>query len=940
MTTEIDHPLEKLSWRGFEQLTTALAIKVIGDGVNAFGTGPDGGREATYEGPINWSRTTDSSTQNGSWNGYVVLQAKQRARDSSNRAENATWLKGQINEELDRWEALVSKRGRFPEYLIFSTNVTLSSVATVGGIDALHADIRKRWEASLRKKGLRDWKIWHRDQINALLTAYPEIRQSFDGMLTAGDVFDALSRMRGNPGVADLGPALKAHATSALVTERMIHFSEAGGNSQIPVSEVVVDLPTLDADTNLRSTVLQRVFSHGDQVLRPSIWKEGGPRNLVLTGMPGNGKTTLSRFIAEVYRASFLSETELTGKSAEVAHDTTSALERIGSKRPVHARWPLRVDLTEMADEIGVGGSSKTVTRWLAEKMSRRANIDIPAASLRSWLTAWPWMLIFDGLDEVTSPEVRRNVILEIEGFVAEAESADADLFVLITTRPTGYSERIDPSTFAQCDMSYMSIAQARTYGELVTSRRLASDADHRDQIIKRFNSEAQKESNQRLLTTPLQVLIMTFILESLGSLPTDRYQLFWKYYETVYNREAAKNTTLASLFSSHRADILNLHERVGLILQCQSEAAGDARALMPIGEFETLARERLIERGHDDQQEIDRVTAQLIQAATQRLVLLVPGEGSALHFEVRSLQELMAARALIDDQDLIVETRLKLCAPSPHWRNAWIFAAGKLFADGPDHHRDLILNVVETIDRRPDWPGWLCPVGPELAADILDDGLADTAPKWKLRLLNVVLRLLDGHVPRDARSVGRSLCSASNAKQQLHVRSKLKEAMKGAPKSRAAACIIASAGRIDLPPNFVPPEAAMYTKMWTGTTQRLTKVHTTEAHLRKGLQEIQDEASDVLPAVTAALEELKGLTVGELKDFGIWPRLPDQDMTWEATADALLDPETADVMDLLCGNVEPDHWVVTALIARAVWPTLTRVELGSQLEISMPTSS
>ena len=71
-----DYPLEELGPRAFEQLAVALSVKVLGPGVEAFGSGPDGGREATYTGPVNWSAT--SGFGNGSWNGYVVIQAKQR----------------------------------------------------------------------------------------------------------------------------------------------------------------------------------------------------------------------------------------------------------------------------------------------------------------------------------------------------------------------------------------------------------------------------------------------------------------------------------------------------------------------------------------------------------------------------------------------------------------------------------------------------------------------------------------------------------------------------------------------------------------------------------------------------------------------------------------------------------------------------------------------
>jgi hypothetical protein len=39
-----DYPLEELGPRAFEQLTVAHSIEVTGNGVAAFGAGPDGGR--------------------------------------------------------------------------------------------------------------------------------------------------------------------------------------------------------------------------------------------------------------------------------------------------------------------------------------------------------------------------------------------------------------------------------------------------------------------------------------------------------------------------------------------------------------------------------------------------------------------------------------------------------------------------------------------------------------------------------------------------------------------------------------------------------------------------------------------------------------------------------------------------------------------------------
>jgi hypothetical protein len=75
-----DYQLEELGPRAFEQLAVALARKAIGSGLQVYGSGPDGGREATYDGPIDWSSSPNKwcNTYGGpGWNGYTVVQAKQ-----------------------------------------------------------------------------------------------------------------------------------------------------------------------------------------------------------------------------------------------------------------------------------------------------------------------------------------------------------------------------------------------------------------------------------------------------------------------------------------------------------------------------------------------------------------------------------------------------------------------------------------------------------------------------------------------------------------------------------------------------------------------------------------------------------------------------------------------------------------------------------------------
>ena len=355
-----DYPLEELGPRAFEQLTVALAMAVLGPGVEAFGAGPDGGREATYTGPVNWSATTDMGDD--SWNGYVVVQAKQMEHLGDPRG-NAVWLRRQIADEFDSWMNENSQRGQFPRYILFVTNARLSSVPGVGGIDAVNEYIRKRWtgedsekptQNGLQYRGMRAWKIWHRDQLNTLLTMNDGIRRAFPAMLTAGDLLHRLSSTT-LTSPANVHKVLTAHASSALTQERWINFGEAGGDgtARQSIETVMVDLPAVIAGTDLRGQAVRTILERGDQVLRKSLTFNDTSRHIVLTGAPGNGKSTVSKFLIQLYRTTFLLSESLPAGASDVKRDTLTAASRLRLPLPKNRRWPMRVDLTDLADDLG-----------------------------------------------------------------------------------------------------------------------------------------------------------------------------------------------------------------------------------------------------------------------------------------------------------------------------------------------------------------------------------------------------------------------------------------------------------------------------------------------------------------------------------------------------------------------------------------------------------
>ena len=427
---------------------------------------------------------------------------------------------------------------------------------------------------------------------------------------------------------------------------------------------------------------------------------------------------------------------------------------------------------------MGPDDGGPTLRRWLCRLINQAANVNVNPATLDDWLKAWPCVLIFDGLDEVTQIRARQRVLSEITALVEKADANDADLFIIVTTRPTGYTEQLLPERFGQVDLDDLLPKEAEAYAHLVTQQRYHDDPERGDAVLVAFKSALANPGAERLLKTPLQVLILTVIVAGSGGLPANRYLLFWTYYETVFRREAAKPTTYRDFFTNHRPDITELHQKVGFLLQIQCEATFETRGRMPRSELRELAKERLLAVGHGIAA-ANELADRMIEVATKRLVLLGPDEGDTVSFDVRSLQELMAGCALVDGGDDLIRHNLTTTAASPHWRNTWLFAAGRLYTGG-DHHRALVLDIIARSDKGGHWPGWLYQTAPELAADVLDDGLAATRPNDQRRLIELALRSLDGPVPEEPKAIARGLSAAANSPEhKFIIRDTLREAVK-----------------------------------------------------------------------------------------------------------------------------------------------------------------
>ncbi len=192
----------------------------------------------------------------------------------------------------------------------------------------------------------------------------------------------------------------------------------------------------------------------------------------------------------------------------------------------------------------------------------------------------------------------------------------------------------------------------------------------------------------------------MATVVSARGDPGQDRWQLFSKYYETIYDRELQKALpTFQQVLAGHKDVIDRLHHEIGFWLQFQGEAAGANSVSLRVDQLRQLAADFLGPDGKGfEGRELDDLADAITEASRRRLVFLTSRVEGELAFEVRGLQEYNAAECLMTGRSDRVLNRLKAIASSPYWRNVFLFAAGKCFFDAQSRdYQDPLAFCVRT---------------------------------------------------------------------------------------------------------------------------------------------------------------------------------------------------------------------------------------------------
>jgi hypothetical protein len=707
------YDLDQLDVSGFESLTVALVEELT---VTTLGV-PDRTSALEVEGPLLWPTDLGGEL----WEGPTLLSMSFNNSGSTDRRVAA------FTRTVDTVLEEIRARSTSLRRIVLATNTTFQEVPQ----DELVA-LRERFDEVAVELDL-EWVIWQGSDYERMLDAAPLTRRRYLSSLVRQDIIDRIDKY--DIGLTPkLAAAIKRLLVSDLQADQLVKLAQAGDpvRSGLPLDRIGIDLPLVDEKLEAAQYVIT--------VAETPVLRRGSTQpNILLLGGPGQGKSTIAQMIAQCYRIALLKGSSGLGSSAGLLNSIERGLLNAGIRLPRYLRYPIRIDLANYV-EAATGPKQISIIKYIADRMEKRSPGAMDVDGVRAWLQAWPWLVILDGLDEVASAAGRDTLMEQLSAFTGEVDVAGADVVMVATTRPQGYSGEFSSTTFRYAHLAPLGQTEAVNYGRKLIMARHPGDEDEQERIINRVEQASRDELTVHLMRSPLQVTIMSSLLEGRERAPQTRYELFDAYYETIYAREIAKSGPLARLLEAYRTDIHVLHNWLGLQLQAKSERADESYASLPKTELRKAALRRLADRGHDRHTALN-LAEQISKAVTDRLVLIVSRLVDEVGFEVRSIQEFFAGRALATGRDGEIPKRLAVIVEPVHWRNTWLFAAGKTFLDRDYVQRDL-LNLLHEADNYDSVRRVVMP-GADLALDLLEDNLAAQSPSLQRALAGHALELL-----------------------------------------------------------------------------------------------------------------------------------------------------------------------------------------------------
>ena len=392
--------------------------------------------------------------------------------------------------------------------------ITLLDTGVVGGGPWLTMDeITEHLDAALAAKGRpRPWPAGHGHGGRIVLarnTAYrPRVR-------TPDEVLVELARAQKR--AADAFPYQLAGAQrtrlSTVYVRQQLHRttteSSPTGDPAVPGNQ---DEQAPDKHTGLASTSSLGPAVPLDDLLRQE-------NHLIVVGGPGQGKTTLTLQLAAQIADRWIQERE-SGRTG----DTQTAL------------LALRVAAAVLAVESGPWDAA--VARVAGGELGRSLDRALPDDLVGRHAQDGKWLVIVDGLDEITDPAVRRDIVR----LLAQRMDTDPRVRLLITTRdlPGGELDVLERSGATRCVLAPFDTEQLTAFahawfGESAEGRRLSAG----------FLAGLDDAAPRELLQIPLLATIAAILYGQSpdAPLPGNSYTLYEQYFAYLATARVEQTT-------------------------------------------------------------------------------------------------------------------------------------------------------------------------------------------------------------------------------------------------------------------------------------------------------------------------------------------------------------------------------------------------------------